>query len=545
MATPFRAYAEVCEALRATPSRLGKVRLAAQFLQGLTPEERAAGARFLAAKALPETSARGLDVGWSTMRAALGGAAQRTLLDDPLTVRAVDAELRAMSAEQGKDARGKRERRLRALLGRADAEERAWLLALLHGELRTGASDGVVLEAIAKASGAEPASVRRAHLLRGDLGEVAAIALNEGPGALAAVQLRVFVPLRPMLAEVAADLAEGMRELGACAVEPKYDGARIAIHKRGGEVRVFSRRLTDVTASVPECVEEGLALRCDEAVVEGEAVACDAQGKPLPFQELMRRFRRVHGVAEERARIPLTTHLFDCLHVDGRTLLDEPAEARWRELARIAPPGSLAPRIRTADIAAAQRVLDGALAAGHEGVMLKDPRSSYSPGKRGAFWLKVKPAVTLDCTIIGVEWGSGKREGKLSNYHLAVRVPEGEEALLVQPASAPRGPVTVRPGWAMVGKTFKGLTDAELDAMTERLRGLAEADEGWGYRVRPEVVVETTYNEIQHSPQYMSGFALRFARITAVRDDKGPEDADTLGAVRKLYEAQLKGKVPT
>jgi DNA ligase-1 len=543
MPTPFRAYAEVCEALRGTASRLAKEDLAARFLQRLDPDERAAGARFLAAKALPETSARGLDVGWATVRAALQ-AQQRTLLDEPLTVRGVAEELRAMSAEQGKDARGKRERRLRALLGRADAEERAWLLALLSGELRTGASDGVVLEAIAKAAGARPEAVRRAHLLRGDVGEVAALALNEGMAALAGAQLRLFHPLRPMLAEVAADLREGLAALGPCAVEPKYDGARIAIHQRGGEVRVFSRRLTEVTASVPECVELGQALRCEDAVVEGEAVAYGSDGKPLPFQELMRRFHHVHGVAEERARIPLTTHLFDCLHADGRTLLDAPAEERWAELARIAPAGSLAPRLRTADLAEAQRVLDAALAAGHEGVMLKDPRSAYVPGKRGGFWLKVKPAVTLDCAVIGVEWGSGKRVGKLSNYHLAVRVPEEDEALLVQPAAPPRGPVTLRAGWAMVGKTFKGLTDAELDSMTARLQGLAEQDEGWGFRVRPEVVVEVMYNEIQRSPQYVSGFALRFARVSAVREDKGPEECDTLGALVRLHAAQVKGQAP-
>lgn len=544
MPTPFRAYAEVCAALRDTPGRLAKVELAARFLAGLDPDERAAGARFLAAKPLPETSERGLDVGGATLRAALG-ARQRALLDEGPTVASVAEELRAMSAERGREARGRRERRLRALLGRCSPEERAWLLALLRGELRTGAGDGVVLEAIARASGAEPALVRRAHLLRGDLGEVAALALAGGPRALAGVRLKLFHPLRPMLAGVAPDLRAGLAELGACAaVEPKYDGARIALHKRGGEVRVFSRRLTDVTASVPECAELGRALRCDEAVVEGEAVAYDARGRPLPFQEVMRRFRRVHGVAEERARIPLTTHLFDCLHVDGRTLLDEPAGVRWEQLARIAPADALTPRTRTGDPAEAQRVLDAALAAGHEGVMLKDPRGAYAPGKRGASWLKVKLAASLDCAIIGAEWGSGKRAGKLSNYHLAVRVPDEDGALLVEPGGTPRGPVTLRPGWAMVGKTFKGLTDMELDAMTGRLRGLAERDEGWGFRVRPGVVVEVAYNEIQRSPQYVSGFALRFARVTAVRDDKGPEEADTLGALRRLFQAQAKGERP-
>jgi DNA ligase-1 len=290
-------------------------------------------------------------------------------------------------------------------------------------------------------------------------------------------------------------------------------------------------------------VELGRALPCEEAVVEGEAVAYDAQHKPLPFQDLMRRFRRVHGLEEERARIPLEVHLFDCLHVDGATLLDAPYAARWERLAALAPPRALAPRIVTRSAQEAERFLAEALAAGHEGLMAKRLDAPYTPGKRGAGWLKVKPAVSLDCAIVGAEWGSGRRQGWLSNYHLAVRVPAEEEGLLVEPdAGIAGGRATRMAGWAMVGKTFKGLTDAEFEALTRRLQGLALREEPWGFVVRPEVVVEVEYNELQCSPHYESGFALRFARIKAIRDDKPAEEADTLGEVRRIAERQARTK---
>jgi DNA ligase-1 len=540
--TPFARLAQVCEALRATSSRLEKVALVAGFLREVAPEERAPAARFLAAKTLAEHDPRSLDVGWAALSGAMRSG-QATLDVEPLTIAELARAFDGLASTTGLDSRKRKEQRLRGLLGRCSAAERPWLLALLWGEMRTGVSDGVVLEGIAKASQAPPELVRRAHLLRGDVGEVAALALEEGKDGLAATRLRLFHPLRPMMAEVSASVADALRELaGEVAFEFKFDGARIAIHKQGPRVAVFSRRLTDVTASVPEVVEAGLTLAAEEAVVEGEVVAYDNEGKPLPFQDLMRRFHRVHGIAEERARIPLTVHLFDCLHVDGRTLLDEPYRARWAELARVAGPALLAPRLVTREPTEAERFLAEALARGHEGLMAKDLASPYTPGKRGALWLKIKASQTLDCAIIGAEWGSGRREGWLSNYHLAVRVAEGEEALLVQPEAAPVDRVTLAEGWAMVGKTFKGLTDDEFEAMTARLQALAKEERGWGYVVKPEVVVEVEYNDIQQSPHYVSGFALRFARIKAIREDKRSEEADTLGGLRKLFEAQFAAK---
>jgi DNA ligase-1 len=542
--TPFAAFAACCEALRATPSKLEKVKLAAAFLRGLDSDERAAGARFLAGKALAEHDPRALDMGWVAVHAAMQPGTQRNLLEPaPLTLAEVERALDDIADLEGPASRQRKEQRLRALLGRCSPEERGWLLALLGGEMRTGASDGVVLEALAQASGARPEAVRRAHLLRGDLGDVALLGLEGGPEALASVRLRLFHPLRPMLADLAEDVPDALSQLaGEVAWEHKFDGARIAIHKRGEDVRVFSRRLTDVTASVPEVVEAGRGLRAEDAVVEGEVVAYDAQAKPLPFQDLMRRFRRIRALDEERARIPLTTHVFDCLHADGRTLLDEPLRARWAELVRIAPPALLAPRLVTRDPSRAEAFLEDALARGHEGLMAKDLASAYVPGRRGSFWLKIKRAHTLDCVVLAAERGSGRREGWLSNLHLGVRVPEGEEALLVEPPTARARPTSRVPGWAMVGKTFKGLTDAMLDLLTQRLQALAVDEEDWGVRVRPELVIEVAYDEIQRSPHYDSGFALRFARVKAVREDKLAEDADTLGTLRKLAEAQARRK---
>lgn len=540
--TPFAAFAEACEAARGIPGKLEKVAIAARLLRSVDAAELAAAARFFAAKPLSELDARALDVGWAIVGAAARGG-QRSLLQEPLTIAEVARAFEAIAALSGSDSRRRKEQVLAALLGRCAPAERPWLLAILAGEMRTGIGDGLVLDAIAEAASAPPALVRRAHLLRGDLGEVAELAMAGGAAALRATALRLFHPLRPMLAEMSPGAGEALRELGGeAAFETKFDGARIALHKRGGEVRVFSRRLTDVTESVPEAVELARSLRCSEAVVEGEAVAY-AGGKPLPFQDIMRRLTRVHGLEEERARVPLTVHLFDCLHLDGATLLDAPYRERWAALERIAPEAALAPRIVTRDGGEAERFLARALEQGHEGVMAKALGSAYTPGRRGAQWLKVKPSMTLDCAVIGAEWGSGRREGWLSNYNLAVRVREGEEALLQAAAAAPRGDrTTLMPGYAMVGKTFKGLTDAEFAAMTARLRALASEERWWGVVVRPEVVVEVEYNEIQRSPHYASGFALRFARVKAFRDDKRGEEADTLGALVKLYEAQARTK---
>ena len=326
-----------------------------------------------------------------------------------------------------------------------------------------------------------------------------------------------------MLAEIAGDVGEALAAHGgASAIEYKYDGARIQLHRDGDRVAIWSRRMSDVTRSLPDIVAIARRdLGGAPFILDGEVVALDAAGRPLPFQELMRRFRRVRGVEAAAAELPLTLHLFDCLMADGRSLLDEPYATRWEALERLTGGRWLAERAMIASAAEGEALMARALAAGHEGVMAKDPRSAYEPGGRGKRWFKLKAAQSVDCVIVAADRGSGRRVGWLSNYHLAVR--DGED-------------------WAEVGKTFKGLTDREFTLMTARLQALAIADDGYTVRVRPEVVVEVEYNEIQKSPTYPSGFALRFARIARLREDKAPGQATTLEELRGLYERQFATK---
>jgi DNA ligase-1 len=352
---------------------------------------------------------------------------------------------------------------------------------------------------------------------------VAALVATGGPAALTGVAPRPFVPLLPMLAEIADDFGAVLAAHGGrTALEYKYDGARIQLHRDGDRVEVWTRRLSDVTRSLPDVVEIARRdLSGGPLILDGEVVALDAAGKPLPFQELMRRFRRVHGVEALVREMPLALHFFDCLMADGRALIDEPYARRWDALAAVTGGRYLAERrlVTTGEEAAAFR--DAALAAGHEGVMAKDLASTYEPGGRGKRWFKIKAAETVDCVIVAADRGSGRRQGWLSNYHLAVC--DGD-------------------AFAEVGKTFKGFTDAQFAAMTERLWQRATADDGYTVRVRPEVVVEVEFNEIQKSPTYPSGLALRFARIARVRDDKGPGQATTLDELRRLYERQFRTK---
>jgi DNA ligase-1 len=361
-------------------------------------------------------------------------------------------------------------------------------------------------------------------MLLGDIGEVGRLAITEGSDALAAVGLRLFTPIKPMLAQMAEDIPSALDAHGGrSAFEYKLDGARLQIHRDGETVRIFSRRLTDVTESLPDIVEAAGRLEADTVLVEGEVVAVDPAGRPLPFQDLMRRFQRVHDIEKVVERIPLELYLFDILYLDGETLLEAPYEERWAALECVAPSEFLAPRILTADPQDAKEFLEACMDAGHEGLVAKAVDSAYAPGKRGKRWLKVKPVETLDCVIVAAEWGSGRRRGWLSNYHLAV-YDEANDA------------------FAMIGKTFKGLTDEEFAMITERLQGLKEEDIQWGIRVRPEIVVEVAYNEIQQSPHYESGYALRFARISRIREDKGPKETDTYAGLHARYQAQFARK---
>jgi DNA ligase-1 len=513
--TRFAEFAGLGRRLEATPGRLEKRRLVAEFLARVEPEEVGLAVAFLTARPFPTSDPRVLGV-----RGLPPGVPEGT--GPPLSLGDVGEAFAAVAEAAGAGSRRAREARLAALAARATAEEREFLGRIIGGELRTGVSDGLVQEAIAAAAGADLAAVRRAALFLGDLSAVATLARTGGAAALAGASPRPFVPLLPMLAEIATDAGEVLRVHGGrTALEFKYDGARVQVHREGDRVGIWTRRLSDVTRSLPDVVDAARGYAGAPFILDGEVVALDAAGRPLPFQELMRRFRRVHGVEALAREMPLALHFFDCLMLEGRPLIDAPCAERWEALGRVTGGRDLAERTLADTVEAVQAFSTRSLAAGHEGLMAKDLTSSYEPGGRGKRWLKLKAAETIDCVIVAADRGSGRRVGWLSNYHLAVR--EGD-------------------GFADVGKTFKGLTDAEFVAMTARLRALATGDDGYTVRVRPQVVVEVEYNEIQRSPTYRSGLALRFARIARIRDDKGPGQATTLEELRALYERQFATK---
>ncbi|HKY08022.1 MAG TPA: ATP-dependent DNA ligase [Candidatus Binatia bacterium] len=520
----FTEFAALCYELEKTSSRLAKVAAAADYLRRLEREEIRPAVAFLSGRPFPVSDPRTLDIGPGAFYHATDVPQADTSVLPALKIVDVAQNFAEIAEASGKGSREQKYTRLRELVEMTSAEERQILFRLLHSELRIGLHDGLIQEAIARASGSDLKSVRRAALFLSDLAEVAVIALADGPAGLENVDIKLFIPLLPMLSELSVDFEEILKaHKGSTALEYKYDGARVQIHRNGDEVRIWSRRLTEVTASVPEIVEIARSqLRADSFILDAEVVATGRDGKPLPFQELMRRFRRVHDIETAAGEIPLSLYLFDCLYLNGRSLIDESYETRWRTLAEISHDRFLASRRIITGAAEAAPFLEQALTSGHEGLMAKALSSAYMPGNRGKLWFKVKPAETIDCMIIAADRGSGRRRGWLSNYHLAVADDAG--------------------GYAPVGKTFKGLTDKQFAEMTARLQKLQENDDGYTVGVRPEVVVEVAYNEIQRSPQYSSGFALRFARIENIREDKGPAQTTTLAELRSLYDRQFQNK---
>ena len=520
----FSEFASLCYELEKTPSRLAKVAAAAEYLKRLAPDEIRDGVAFLSGRPFPVSDPRTLDIGAAAFSHAREVPQIENSVSPSLTLKDVARSFGEIAEAGGKGSRAAKHACLRELVEMTDANERPILFRLLHNELRIGLHDGLIQEAIARATGADLKTVRRAALFLSDLAEVAAIALTEGATGLQKVDIKLFVPLLPMLSELSQDFDEVIRaHEGETSLEFKYDGARVQIHKHGDLVRIWSRRLSEVTHSLPEIVAIARdELQGDSFILDAEVVAVGKDGRPFPFQELMRRFKRIHGIESLATEIPLSLHLFDCLFLDGRSLIDEPYEKRWSHLEAIAGGKHLAQRKITADKGDGETFLNESIAAGHEGLMAKSLSSPYMPGNRGKLWFKIKPAETVDCVIIAADRGSGRRRGWLSNYHLAVADGAG--------------------GFAPVGKTFKGLTDKEFTAMTAKLQELQVGDDGYTVTVRPEVVVEVAYNEIQRSPQYSSGFALRFARITRIREDKSVEQATTLKELQSLYERQFVAK---
>ena len=454
-------------------------------------------------------------IGPSLLRRCAGIPAATT---PAIEVADLDRTLDELAKAKGKGVAAARQELLRKLFAGATAAERRFLIPLFIGELRQGALEGVMVEAIAKAWQAAASEVRRAFMLSGDLAATASIAATAGEAGLRQVRLRVGTPLQSMLAQTADgvdDVFERLKDAGPLVLDWKMDGARVQVHKDGDDVAVFSRRLNDVSASVPEVVATTRAMPAQTLVLDGEAIALTASGRPQPFQVTMRRFGRRQDVDAMQAALPLGVHFFDCLHADGEDLIGDACTARLQRLDDVVPAANRMPRCVTDQRAVAAAFLRDALAGGHEGVMAKHPGAPYQAGGRGGGWLKVKHTHTLDLVVLAAEWGSGRRRGWLSNLHLGAR----DEAT---------------GGFVMLGKTFKGLTDALLKWQTEALLELAIERAGAVVHVEPKLVVEIAFNDVQTSPHYPGGVALRFARVKRYRQDKAPSDADTIAAVRAL-----------
>ncbi|POX86164.1 ATP-dependent DNA ligase [Mycobacterium kansasii] len=495
----------------ATSSRLSKVERIADLLRRAAPDPELVA--ILVAWLSGELPQRHIGVGWASLRSLPPPAGHATL-----TVTGVDAAFSEIGAASGSGSQARRAQLVSELFSAATESEQTFLFRLLSGELRQGALTGIMTDAVAKAAAIRASAVQRAAMLGGDLPAVAAAGLTGGAAALDAFTLRVGRPVGPMLAQTATGVTDALeRHYGTTIFEAKLDGARVQIHRAGDHVTVYTRSLDDVTARLPEVVEATLALPVHELIADGEAIALRPDHRPHRFQVTASRFGRSVDVAAARATQPLSVFFFDILHRDGDDLLDAPTTERLAVLDAVVPVRHRVDRLITSDPAAAAAFLDATLAAGHEGVMAKAPGAPYQAGRRGAGWLKVKPVHTLDLVVLGVEWGSGRRRGKLSNIHLGAR----------DPASGK---------YVMVGKTFKGMTDAMLDWQTARFTGLAiGGTDGYVVQLRPEQVVEVAVDGVQGSSRYPGGVALRFARVLRYRDDKSPDEADTIDTVRALY----------
>ncbi len=557
MATSFRVLTDFGLRMAGTRSRRALRQLAAEALTAVTPDEVEQTARLLIGKAFPAAEQAALRLSaaavWRTLEPIFGqpkdvlqrqttGAVDfasgvRTIFlnlpkqrgicaeeTEALTVGEVYATLVQIAALGGGGSRGEKELLLRELLCRADPDEAAFLVRNVVGEMRHGVNEGLLLEGIALAIDADFALVQRAFMLVGDVGTLAVLALSEGTAVLERLEIGLFTPLRPMLAQAVDDVpAAWVRQAGALALEYKLDGARVQIHKRGGEVRLYTRHLMEITASLPEVVEAvRTQITAETAILEGEVVAVGADGAVLPFPELMRRFRRVRDVPRLLAEAPVRVYLFDLLLRDGRSLLESTNAERWGELTQVLAAGSvliLTPRCLPVTVEEGAAFFDQAIDAGHEGLVAKRLEGLYTPGVRGGEWLKIKEALTVELVITAAEWGYGRRTGWLSNYHLAAR--DIVTGALVE-----------------VGKTFKGLTDEEFAEVTTALLDLTTDPEAHTVTVPPEIIVEVAFNQIQLSPSYPGGVALRFARIVRFRPEKTLDEIDTLQTLRDIYTMQ-------
>ncbi|MFD5075205.1 ATP-dependent DNA ligase [Streptomyces sp. NPDC058371] len=497
--------AHVSQEVAATSARSRKIALLAELFRDADADDVPIVIPYLAGR-LPQGR---LGIGWKLLSQPVPPAPEPSL-----TVREVDARLTEVGTVTGTGSQGRRKQLMGELMAACTAEEQRFLFGLLTGEVRQGALDAVAVEGLAQATGAPSADVRRAVMLAGSLQTVAQALLAEGPAALDAFRLTVGRPVLPMLAHTAGSVTEAVGKLGACAVEEKLDGIRVQVHRDGDTVRIYTRTLDDITDRLPELTTAALELKGERFILDGEVIALGEDGRPRSFQEIAGRVGSRVDVATAAAAVPVSPVFFDALSVDGQDLLDLPFTERHAELARLVPEPMRVRRTLVSgpdDAPAAETFLADTLARGHEGVVVKGLDAPYSAGRRGASWLKVKPVHTLDLVVLAAEWGHGRRTGKLSNLHLGARNEDGS--------------------FTMLGKTFKGMTDAVLTWQTERLQELAVEDNGHVVTVRPELVVEIAYDGLQRSTRYPAGVTLRFARVVRYREDKTPAEADTVGTL--------------
>jgi DNA ligase-1 len=507
--------------LVATSERVGtasarrtKVRELASFLQALAPDEIESAVLYLSG----DIAQGRMGIPYKSLQAAAAGEMANA---NPLSIADVHQSLTAIADIRGSGSAARRAELLNALFSRAAPAERTFLSRLVVGELRQGALAGVMLEAIAAAADLPLAKVRRAAMYSKSLGTVARVALLEGADSLARFQLELFAPASPMLAQTAADVTEALSELdGEAAFEWKMDGARIQVHKVSDEVRIYTRSLNEVTGALPEIVAAVRSLAADTVVLDGEAIAFDAAQRPHPFQITMRRFGRKLNVESLRTELPIRAYFFDCLHYGGRSIADRSTRARFDALADAVPESLRIPRLVTSSGSEASDFYEAAIAAGHEGLMAKSLDAPYEAGNRGSSWFKIKRAHTLDLVVLAAEWGHGRRTGKLSNLHLGALNPATGE-------------------YVMLGKTFKGLTDAMLQWQTHELLARETRRDASTVYVRPELVAEIAFSDLQSSTRYPGGLALRLARVKRYRDDKRADEADSMESVRRIYAAQL------
>ncbi len=503
----FAQLVETSNRIANTTKRLEKADLLGSLLRQLHPDEVEIAVAYLSGAARQGR----IGIGYATLRDATPSAAEEASLE----ILQVDRTLEELAAVQGAGSETRRRELLNRLLARSTRQEQHFLTGLLMGELRQGALEGIMLDALRRASGISAERIRRAAMMAGGAAAIARAVLEKREAGLSQFDIRLFRPVQPMLAQTADDVNDALHELGDAALEYKFDGARVQVHKSGDQVVVFSRGSNDVSAAVPEVVEAVRAIPAHDAILDGEVLSLDNDGRPQPFQVSMRRFGRKLDIDRLLAELPMSPFWFDLIYLNGGSLIDEPQARRFSELTQLVPSETLVPHLATSDSNAAEDFLHQALARGHEGIMAKSRTAPYAAGARGQSWLKIKQPRTLDLVILAAEWGNGRRRGWLSNLHLGARD-------------------THKGGFAMLGKTFKGLTDEMLAWQTQELLKLEIARDSYTVHVEPKIVVEIAFNEIQVSAKYESGLALRFARVKRYRPDKSVSEADTFETVQKL-----------